>query len=63
MKELELICKTCTHKTVCGCLANTVRIIDNVNSDIKSGNYPANVALHISCTEYLRDERKRCPDE
>lgn len=56
MKELELICKTCIHRTVCGCLAHTVRVIDNINVDVKSGNYPGNVVLHISCTDYIEED-------
>lgn len=55
MKELEAPCKTCIHKTVCSCLAQTVNLISNMNTDINSGNYPCNVVLHISCTDYIRE--------
>ena len=63
MKELEVPCKTCEHRTVCAYLAQTARLIANINTDIHSGNYPGNVVLHISCADYIRDERKRCPNE
>ena len=52
MKELEAPCKTCVHKTVCTYLAQTTRLIVNMNTDINSGNYPGNIVLHISCTDY-----------
>lgn len=55
MKELEAPCKTCTHKTVCVYLAQTTRLIVNMNTDINSGNYPGNVVLHVSCTDYIRE--------
>lgn len=53
MKELEAPCKTCMHKTVCKNVAETTRLIANINTDIQSGNYPGNVGLHISCTAYI----------
>ena len=56
MKELENPCKTCVHKTVCSYLAQTARIIANINTDIQSGNYPGNVILHISCVDYIKDK-------
>ena len=55
MKELEIPCKTCIHRTVCAHLPYTVNIIENMNTDIKSGNYQANIVLHVSCTEYTRE--------
>ncbi len=54
MKELEAPCKTCMHKTVCAYVAQTTRLIVNMNTDINSGNYPSNVVLNLSCTEYVR---------
>lgn len=55
MKELEILCKTCMHRTVCSHLPHTVNIIENMNTDIKSDNYPDNIVLHISCTNYTRE--------
>ena len=55
MKELEIPCKTCMHNNVCSHLPYTVNIIENINTDINSGNYQANIVLHLSCTEYVRE--------
>lgn len=55
MNELEIPCKTCMHRTVCAHLPYTVNIIENINTDIKSGNYQGNIVLNISCTDYIKE--------
>ncbi len=58
MKELEIMCKTCIHRTVCAHLPYTVNIIENINTDIKSGNYQGNIVLKISCAHYVEEDRR-----
>lgn len=56
---MELICKTCIHKTVCAYLAQTAMVINNINTDVKSDNYPGNVVINISCIDYVEEDSKR----
>lgn len=59
MKELEIICKTCIHTKVCAYLPNTVNTIENINTDIKSGNYQGNIVIKILCSNYVEEDRRR----